>query len=219
MKLPKYHRMGTRALLLESQQAQAQLPLQRIYWRLDALSQSLAGLIESVPGMNNLLLLFDSMESREHSMPAIAHLWEQSREEDFEHVPACVTVAVRYGGAGGSDLAEVAAHCAMSIDELVKRHSTTEYTVFCLGAHPGFAYLGGLDQSLHMPRRTAPRQLVPAGSVAIGGSQTGVTAASLPSGWNLIGTTDSLFFDYQATPPTLVAPGDRVRFEALEILA
>lgn len=217
MKFPQYHRMGTRALLLETQQQQAHLPIQRIYWRLDALCRSLPGIIESVPGMNNLLMIFDSMIHREESIIALCGLWEQSLEEGRNHEPASVTVGVRYGGAGGLDLAEVAASANMSIDELVRRHAAGEYTVFCLGAHPGFAYLGGLEQALHTPRKPVPRSLVPAGSVAIGGSQTGVTAASLASGWNLIGTTDSVFFDYQASPPTLLAPGDLVRFEIVEI--
>ncbi|WP_375509181.1 allophanate hydrolase subunit 1 [uncultured Caballeronia sp.] len=93
------------------------------------------------------------------------------------------------------------------------------YRVYFLGAHAGFGYLGGLDPRLHVPRLEQPRVSVPAGSVAIGGVQTGVIAQTSPSGWNLIGSTDVTFFNVGATPPALLAPGDRVRFHVSRVEA
>jgi KipI family sensor histidine kinase inhibitor len=81
-----------------------------------------------------------------------------------------------------------------------------------LGFAPGFPYLLGLDPALAMPRRASPRTRVPAGSVAIGGVQTGIYPAALPGGWQLIGRTPCVLFDAQRDPPSLVMPGDRVRF-------
>ena len=101
----------------------------------------------------------------------------------------------------------------------MKRHTQAEYVVFFLGFQPGFAYMGGLDRTLHMPRRAEPRLEVPAGSVGIGGEQTGIYPAASPGGWQLLGRTDLKLFDPARNPPTLMQPGDRVRFKALEVLA
>jgi KipI family sensor histidine kinase inhibitor len=130
-----------------------------------------------------------------------------------------IDIPVRYGGADGPDLAALAKQVGMSVDEVVKRHTQAEYIVFFLGFQPGFAYLGGLDPALHAPRRADPRLEVPAGSVGIGGEQTGVYPAVSPGGWQLIGRTDLNLFDPARQPPTLMQPGDRVRFVALEVLA
>ena len=81
-----------------------------------------------------------------------------------------------------------------------------------LGFAPGFPYLLGLDPQLHMPRRASPRTRVPAGSIAIGGVQTGIYPTELPGGWQLIGRTPLALFDARRDPPTLLVPGDRVRF-------
>ena len=121
---------------------------------------------------------------------------------------------MRYGGEDGPDLADVAAHCGLSADEVVQRHTQAEYVVYFIGFQPGFAYLGGLDDALHTPRRAEPRVAVPAGSVGIGGAQTGIYPLATPGGWQLIGRTALRLFDPQAEPPTLLAPGDRVRFVA-----
>jgi KipI family sensor histidine kinase inhibitor len=121
---------------------------------------------------------------------------------------------VTYGGKHGPDLGDVAKHGGLSVDEVVRRHTQAEYVVYFIGFQPGFAYLGGLDASLHTPRRAAPRVAVPAGSVGIGGAQTGIYPLATPGGWQLIGHTALPLFDPQAEPPTLLAPGDRVRFVA-----
>lgn len=219
MKNLQFQRMGTRAVLVECQQAQASLEVQQICWGLDLLSSQLTGIVESVPGMNNLLLIFDSLQARENALPMLPELWLLASDQNQQRETRCVKIGVHYGGERGADLSELARSAGMSIDQLVERHAHAQYTVFCLGAHPGFAYLGGLDFALHAPRRSAPRQRVEAGSVAIGGSQTGVIAATMPSGWNLIGSTEQVFFDHRLDPPALLAPGDRVQFEILEVSA
>ena len=121
-----------------------------------------------------------------------------------------------YGGEHGPDLQVVADHAGLSVEEVVRRHAGAEYVVFFIGFQPGFAYLGGLDPTLHTPRRDAPRLEVPAGSVAIGGAQTGIYPAASPGGWQLIGRTASTLFDPARNPPALLQPGDRVRFTIVE---
>lgn len=123
-----------------------------------------------------------------------------------------IEIPVTYGGKCGPDLADVAAHTGLSEEEVVARHVGAEYRVAMLGFTPGFAYLLGLDAALRMPRHTTPRTRVPAGSVAIGGAQTGVYPRETPGGWHLIGRTSLNLFDPSRNRPALLMPGMRVRF-------
>ncbi|HEX9167224.1 MAG TPA: 5-oxoprolinase subunit PxpB, partial [Gemmatimonadales bacterium] len=120
-------------------------------------------------------------------------------------------IPVRYDG---PDLEWVAARTGLNPDEVVRRHSARLYTVYLLGFVPGFAYLGELDPTLVLPRRSTPRQRVPAGSVAIAGAQTAVYPLATPGGWHLIGQTTLRLFDPEREPPALLAAGDTVRFES-----
>jgi KipI family sensor histidine kinase inhibitor len=121
-------------------------------------------------------------------------------------------VPVRYDG---PDLAEVADRTGLSVADVIARHTGRTYEVYLLGFVPGFAFLGELDPSLVLPRRSPPRQRVPAGSVAIAGAQTGIYPLETPGGWHLLGRTDLELFDPMRDPPALFRVGDRVRFEAL----
>jgi KipI family sensor histidine kinase inhibitor len=123
-----------------------------------------------------------------------------------------VEIPVCYGGDDGPDLAQVAATAGLDPASVVARHSAVEYRVGMLGFAPGFPYLLGLDPTLHTPRRARPRSSVPAGSVGIGGAQTGIYPHAGPGGWQLIGRTRLKLFDPLQDPPSLLAPGDRVRF-------
>jgi KipI family sensor histidine kinase inhibitor len=124
-----------------------------------------------------------------------------------------LTIPVRYGGAEGPDLAEVAARLRLTEDEVVRLHAGTVYRVFCMGFVPGFPYLGTLPAELALPRRSTPRLSVPAGSVAITGRQTGIYPAATPGGWHLVGRTDATIWDPRRDPPALLEPGARVRFQ------
>src|SRR4051812_44237653 len=118
-------------------------------------------------------------------------------------------IEVRYDG---EDLATVAERTKMSIDEVVRIHSSQAYTVDLLGFVPGFAYLSELPASLRLPRRGEPRPRVSAGTVAIAGAHTGVYPLDTPGGWHLLGHTDSVMFDALRSSPALLEPGDVVRF-------
>lgn len=130
-----------------------------------------------------------------------------------------IEIPVCYGGEYGPDLGAVASHAVSDPNTIVARHAAGTYTVAMLGFAPGFPYLLGLDPSLHVPRRDTPRTRVPAGSVAIGGGQTGIYPRELPGGWNLIGRTPLVLFDPRREPPCLLGPGDRVRFRAIDAAA
>ena len=130
-----------------------------------------------------------------------------------------VVLPVCYGGHFGPDLEVVAAHAGLSPEAVIQRHSAAVYRVYFLGFTPGFAYLGGLDPALAMARRSTPRPAVAAGSVGIAGLQTGVYPHATPGGWQLIGRTPLRLFDPHRTPHCLLAPGDTLRFSAIDAAA
>jgi inhibitor of KinA len=131
------------------------------------------------------------------------------------HAPRLVEIPVCYGGEFGPDLPAVAEHCGMSAADAVSLHSGADYLVHAIGFTPGFPYLGGLPDALRTPRRGTPRAHVPAGSVAIGGSQTGVYPFDSPGGWRIIGRTQLALFLPNRQPAALLRPGDRVRFRTI----
>jgi len=112
----------------------------------------------------------------------------------------------------GEDLPEVSAALGLSPEAFAEALLSADYTVGFLGFAPGFAYLYGLPARLRRPRRGTPRLSVPPGSLAMAGPYVGIYPASMPGGWNLLGTADAEFFDPGRRPPSLLAPGDRVRF-------
>lgn len=203
------HSVGEAALCC-TLPAPVSLDQQQRIWQLAAALADVDGVQELIPGMNNLTMLFDPLHTEPAALEAAAReLWAQP---PHRRAPGRrVEIPVTYDG---PDLGDVAAHCGLSPDEVVHRHTAAEYVVYFLGFQPGFAYLGGLDDTLHTPRRREPRVSVPAGSVGIGGAQTGIYPLATPGGWQLIGRTSLALFDARAEPPTLLAPGDRVRFVA-----
>jgi inhibitor of KinA len=144
-------------------------------------------------------------------------LFEAEREQDVaEYEPrAIVEVPVMYGGEHGPDLERVAAFGACSPGEVIERHSGREYRVYLLGFIPGFAYMAEVDSRIAAPRHPSPRTVVPAGSVAIAGGQTGIYPAATPGGWNIIGRTPAAPYDAGRPEPFMFRPGDRVRFHPI----
>lgn len=210
MSQPRIYPFGDTALVCEAPPP-ATLACQERVWAVTDVARKWPHVLEVVPGMNNLTIVFDPLAADAQALATeLAVAWE--RAADAQMAAREIELPVRYGGEYGPDLAAVAEHTGLSVAEVVERHASAEYIVFFLGFQPGFAYLGGLDASLHTPRRAVPRLEVPAGTVGIGGAQTGIYPAASPGGWQLIGRTSLSLFDPAGTPPTLLQPGDRVRF-------
>lgn len=191
--------------------APVSLEQQQRMWALGASFQARDGITEIVPGMNNLTLAFDeSLVDGDTLMHELQQGWNNITVS--AQCGRLVEIPVRYGGEWGPDLADIAAHTGLNVDEIIRIHSEAEYTVFFIGFQPGFAYLGGMPAELTTPRRSSPRQTVPAGSVAIGGAQTGVYPKTSPGGWQILGHTDVVLFDPSRDEPSLWMPGDRVKF-------
>jgi inhibitor of KinA len=157
--------------------------------------------------------VFDELATRIRSaiIPASRH----GRRRTAAARPRLIEISVCYDPEFGFDLDRVAEHTKLSEREIVDLHSTREYRVACIGFVPGFPFLAGLPKNLATPRRDVPRKEIPPGSVGIGGAQTGIYPLRSPGGWNLIGRTPLKLFDPTKDPPTLLCPGDRVRFRAI----
>ena len=209
--------LGTTAALFEAGGAAATLSTQQRIWAMAAIVGAWPEVREAVPGMNNLMLVFTQPPADLAAFEAqVLACWQEAEPLALEG--RVIELPVIYGGEHGPHLADVVAHTGFDVDELVERHTAPLYPVFALGSHPGYCYLGGMDERIATPRRTTPVMRIPGGAVSIGGAQTGVSASDGPSGWNTIGHTDISFFDPARSPPVLLQPGDSIRFRADRVI-
>ena len=168
---------------------------------------------ETVPSYSALVVLYDPAQiSYNRLCSLIRELFSSCMEQEkararLLHIPCC------YQARFGPDLAETAALLDLSAQDLVRLHCAVDYRIFMIGFLPGFPYLGGMDQRIAAPRLKSPRQIIPAGSVGIGGSQTGIYPVASPGGWRLIGQTPLKLYDPSASDPILCRAGDYIRFE------
>jgi inhibitor of KinA len=180
--------------------------------RLTPLLESVRGVTNVHPAYASILIDFDPLAIRHSGVErAVAELFAQAASAPLPE-PRTVEIPVVYGGEYGPDLETVAAMTGHTPDEVVAIHSSADYLVYFLGFSPGFPYLGGLPESIAAPRLDTPRRRVPAGSVAIGGRQTGVYPMASPGGWRIVGRTSLRLFDPGADPPALLRMGDHVKF-------
>ena len=196
--------MGPRAVLIED------LGADPADWADGLRGMSLAGVTEIVPAAETVLVRCADARSLAHvreRLPTVRAVDPARRAS-----AAPIEVPVRYDG---EDLELVASSTGLVVDEVVAIHSGADYVVAFCGFAPGFGYLRGLDPRLHLPRRATPRTRVPAGSVAIAADYTAVYPRPSPGGWLLLGTTASVMFDPDRSPPALLEPGAHVRFVAL----
>ncbi|MDR2175343.1 MAG: 5-oxoprolinase subunit PxpB [Synergistaceae bacterium] len=171
------------------------------------------GFIDTVPTYRSLAVCFDALKSSpaDRLEKLLLRLSEDLVAEDGGNgelliVPTC------YEGELAPDLERVAAHTGLSADEVVRRHAARDCYCYMLGFVPGYSYLGGMDPALETPRLKEPREKIPAGSVAIGGKQTGIYPIDSPGGWNLIGMTPLCMFDPDRNPAIFLNAGMWVRF-------
>ena len=200
----RWRRYGEDAALLECDSLE-----QMGAARATVAAAGLADIVELVPGARSLLI-----ETRPGST-ALEQVRTLVKSADLarppESHPRDIVLDVRYDG---EDLEFVAETAGISVDEVVKLHTGAEYAVAFTGFTPGFGYLTGLPEPLRQSRLDTPRTRVPAGSVGIAGEFTGVYPRSSPGGWRLLGHTETVLFDARAERPSLLAPGDHVRFQA-----
>jgi inhibitor of KinA len=173
-----------------------------------------------VPALGSLALHFDPEASASAIAPldAAAALIKDclaKKLPNLDDLARTVEVPVCYDADFAPDLDEVAERCKLKVEEAIKRHCASPHRVLMVGFAPGHPYIGGLDEKLSVPRRTTPRPVVIAGSVAIANTQSVVYPFAISGGWNIIGRTPLRIFDATREPPALMAPGDRVKFSPI----
>jgi KipI family sensor histidine kinase inhibitor len=153
---------------------------------------------------------FDVLEARIQNV-----LNASAFKKETEIAAPVIEIPVCYDPELGPDLGDVAQTTGLAEAEIIRRHVSGGYRVACVGFIAGFPFLSGLPPELATPRRASPRKEIPAGSVGIGGAQTGIYPRKSPGGWNLIGRTPLHLFDVQHEPPATLRAGDHVRFREI----
>lgn len=175
------------------------------------------GFIDTVPTYRSLAVCFDALRTGplDKLEKLLLKMSEEldtggEKEEELLIVPTC------YEGNFAPDIDKVASHTGLSVDEVIRRHSSQDCYCYMLGFVPGYSYLGGMDPSLETPRLKEPREKIPGGSVAIGGKQTGIYPIESPGGWNLVGMTPLCLFDPKRNPAIFLNAGMWVRFDPID---
>lgn len=170
------------------------------------------GITETLPTFCSLMVCYDPMKLGYDELCRTLETQLQDIEPNSDESKRVIEIPVCYGGVFGPDIETVAQHAGLSVSEVVSLHAGHDYLIDMLGFFPGFAYLGGLDERLHTPRLATPRTVIEAGSVGIGGAQTGIYPLASPGGWQLIGRTPLRPYDPAREEPILYRAGDYLRF-------
>jgi KipI family sensor histidine kinase inhibitor len=178
-------------------------------------SETLPGVTETVPTYRSLLVHYDPLQI------GFDALGETLTELALKPLPEATAIRrwripVTYGGENGIDLEDVAKALNITPDEVVARHVGGDYRVAMIGFTPGWSYLSGLPKSMELSRRQNPRVMTPAGTISIGGIQTGVQCIAGPSGWHLLGRTPVRTYQLGRDPTFLLEPGDAITFAAID---
>lgn len=215
--------LGDRAILItlgDSIDEATHRRVRAVTARIDA--EPPGGFVDRVPAFASVVVHYEPLlvsttggrSPNDTIVEALRRLLADVRDDDLPP-PRVVDIPVCYGGELGPDLEDVARQHGLAVQEVIDIHAAGDYLVYMVGFMPGFAYLGGLSDRIATPRRQTPRTAVPAGTVGIGGAQTGVYPLVSPGGWNLIGRTPLRIFEIDRDEPALMVTGDRVRFHPI----
>lgn len=179
-------------------------------------NQHIVGLLDIVPAYREVTFVFDPLII---DIVAFKSFLQEELAKQKNNLATAVgkvyEIPVLYDETVGLDLSEVANYHGLSVEEVIRLHIDRVYRIYMLGFLPGFAYLGGLDKKLHTPRKNTPRLQIPAGSIAIGGEQTGYYPVESPGGWQIIGKTPIIMFDSNH-PEIKLHAGDKMKFYAID---
>ncbi|WP_405097416.1 5-oxoprolinase subunit PxpB [Oceanobacillus sp. FSL H7-0719] len=175
--------------------------------------ENINGIIEWIPTYTSVTIYYDpaqiSYETLEGRMNSLYGSLSQ-----IDIPPAeVITIPVCYGGESGPDLQHVAEVNQLTEEEVIQIHTGSDYLIYMMGFSPGFPYLGGMSEKIATPRLASPRAKIPAGSVGIAGSQTGVYPSESPGGWQIIGRTPLDLYNPNSDRPILLQTGNYVRFK------
>ncbi|WP_146552581.1 5-oxoprolinase subunit PxpB [Rummeliibacillus sp. SL167] len=186
------------------------------------------GFIEAVPAYNNITIYYnpidvyfsnteknikmpyEQVKTKILSLMNESHIGETTKE-------SVINIPVVYGGEMGPDLEFVASYHDLTPSEVIQIHSSMEYLVYMIGFAPGFPFMGGMNKQIATPRKKNPSLAIAPGSVGIAGNQTGIYPLETPGGWQIIGRSPFCLFLPEQSPPTLLQPGDRIRFTPISL--
>ena len=176
------------------------------------------GVTDAVAGVDSVALRFDPrVIDPNAARKMLEDVAQESHDIKASGLGRMHDIPVCYGGASGPDFDDVCARAKLTGEQLIKVHSEPTYRIATIGFAPGFVYLGGIDERLHLPRLETPRARVEAGSIAIAGGLAGVYSLPSPGGWRIIGRTPAPLFDAGDVEPFLFKPGDKVRFRPISM--
>jgi len=204
---------GDRALLVEYGDGIDPVVNEKVRAMTALLKRNLpAGVEAVVPAYRSLSILYEPLATNPDRLTEILHALEADSDAIQVAEPKIVPIPVCYGGGFGPDIGIVMEHTGLREDEVIAIHASVDYPIYMIGFTPGFCYLGGLDRRLQTPRRKTPRISLPAGSVGLAESQTGMYPVESPGGWQIIGRTPLRLFAPARENPFLYEAGDRIRF-------
>ncbi|PKQ46240.1 5-oxoprolinase subunit PxpB [Confluentibacter flavum] len=213
-----YKPFGERAILIEWPPKIDEMILKDIIrFKTAIIKNNIESIVELKSAYNSLLIVYDTIcRNFENEVNLLKNIY---KSPNLKHVilSKLWKIPVCYDADFGIDLDTISAENKLSKTEIIQRHSQAVYTVYFIGFLPGFLYLGGLDDSLHVPRKSTPRLKIEKGAVAIGGHQTGVYPIESPGGWNIIGNSPIMFFNPKSNPPCFAKAGDKISFYPISI--
>ena len=173
-------------------------------------------LIDLIPSYHSLLVIYNPLkldyQKIEREIRDTIAQWTTNNQSQKGRI---VELPVYYSPESGPDLQRIADHSGLSIDQVIKLHQQTEYTVYAMGFAPGFAYLGEVDERIAMPRLATPRHNVHQGAVAIADRQTAIYPSQSPGGWNVVGLCPIGLFNAEKQPHSPMQVGDKLRFKSI----
>lgn len=182
------------------------------------------GLTDIIPAYSSLTVCYDSAIIYNSSSTISVFEWMKEQviyqfqltkeiisTNQFVHIPVCYNFPL------APDLQEISTTLGISVEEIIKIHCATTYSVYMIGFLPGFPYMASVDERIRFNRKSTPRTFVPKGSVGIAGEQTGIYPLDSPGGWQLIGQTPLNIFDVSKEIPCLLQPGDTVQFNSISL--
>ncbi|WP_100611289.1 5-oxoprolinase subunit PxpB [Confluentibacter lentus] len=213
-----YKPFGARAILVEWPSKIDVLILKDIIRFKNTIQENnIKSIVELKSAYNSLLIIYDTIcRNFENEINLLKTIYN-SHGLQYDSLSTLWKIPVCYDVCFGIDLEAVSVEKNLSKDEIIKRHFQAIYTVYFIGFLPGFLYLGGLDEVLHIPRKSTPRLKIEKGSVAIGGNQTGVYPIESPGGWNIIGNSPITFFNPKSNPPCFAKAGDKISFKPISL--
>lgn len=214
---PRFRLGGDRALYIEVGDAISPEVNRRVKGLLDAIDEAAIEGVEALaPTYRSILVYYDPLKiSLEELKQRLSDLG-RSLPDASSSEASIFEIPTLYGGEFGPDLDFVASHTGLSPEEVIRIHAGTNYLVYMVGFNPGFPYLGGMSEKIAAPRLETPRVKIPAGSVGIAETQTGIYPLESPGGWRLIGRSPLKMFDPSRDSPALVEAGDLVRFVSID---